>query len=386
MQCQPSPLEFLSTPSARRATRRGRPGYARRRISIHALREEGDTSLPSTISISLLFLSTPSARRATCPVVSCRSILNDFYPRPPRGGRHKSALHDLNFPVISIHALREEGDLSGCVLQVDLERFLSTPSARRATFIRRLAGACVKNFYPRPPRGGRPPLFYSSVSISGFLSTPSARRATDCSEINRDTEFISIHALREEGDPSTRPAGAAWWYFYPRPPRGGRPLGNDSGAVTNAFLSTPSARRATRAVMRASQAAIVFLSTPSARRATSILLRASTVSKFLSTPSARRATRSSALRRRCPGYFYPRPPRGGRPGRGRWSPCRKYFYPRPPRGGRHLLARHALRQNEFLSTPSARRATSFGVRVRGSSAISIHALREEGDRSLPASV
>ena len=38
---------------------------------------------------------------------------------------------------ISIHALREEGDPEGTVLMVSEEKFLSTPSARRATSLRR---------------------------------------------------------------------------------------------------------------------------------------------------------------------------------------------------------------------------------------------------------
>ena len=60
-------------------------------------------------------------------------------------------------------------------------RFLSTPSARRATF--RFA------FDERTLR---------------FLSTPSARRATD-QLFTLDGVFnISIHALREEGDSKNR--------------------------------------------------------------------------------------------------------------------------------------------------------------------------------------
>ena len=56
---------------------------------------------------------------------------------------------------------------------------------------------------------------------------------------------ISIHALREEGDladlvPATRRAD-----FYPRPPRGGRQPPPVQGQSSEAFLSTPSARRAT---------------------------------------------------------------------------------------------------------------------------------------------
>ena len=34
---------------------------------------------------------------------------------------------------------------------------------------------------------------------------------------------ISIHALREEGDPYTSLQMSAMLDFYPRPPRGGRP-------------------------------------------------------------------------------------------------------------------------------------------------------------------
>ena len=36
--------------------------------------------------------------------------------------------------------------------------------------------------------------------------------------------MISIHALREEGDAGWRSHGRTRSYFYPRPPRGGRPL------------------------------------------------------------------------------------------------------------------------------------------------------------------
>ena len=56
---------FLSTPSARRATRPLRPVWPRRGISIHALREEGDLLVPRNLTDYQVFLSTPSARRAT---------------------------------------------------------------------------------------------------------------------------------------------------------------------------------------------------------------------------------------------------------------------------------------------------------------------------------
>ena len=35
--------------------------------------------------------------------------------------------------------------------------------------------------------------------------------------------FISIHALREEGDQHSHGLRPVKSYFYPRPPRGGRP-------------------------------------------------------------------------------------------------------------------------------------------------------------------
>ena len=58
---------------------------------------------------------------------------NDFYPRPPRGGRRHTAFTSQDICDISIHALREEGDhKTGEVDYYDKE-FLSTPSARRAT-------------------------------------------------------------------------------------------------------------------------------------------------------------------------------------------------------------------------------------------------------------
>ena len=56
-------------------------------ISIHALREEGDNLLSTALGTPTGFLSTPSARRATDMGQHDRRDRNDFYPRPPRGGR-----------------------------------------------------------------------------------------------------------------------------------------------------------------------------------------------------------------------------------------------------------------------------------------------------------
>ena len=56
-----------------------------------------------------------------------------------------------------------------------------------------------------------------------FLSTPSARRATLLILVSLAVLKISIHALREEGDVKAIKGDKVIGYFYPRPPRGGRP-------------------------------------------------------------------------------------------------------------------------------------------------------------------
>ena len=80
-----------------------------------------------------------------------------------------------------------------------------------------------------------------------FLSTPSARRATTGGGCPTLRQTISIHALREEGDFSGHSRKHTSTYFYPRPPRGGRPGYRCVKHNADPFLSTPSARRATLA-------------------------------------------------------------------------------------------------------------------------------------------
>ena len=123
--------------------------------------------------------------------------------------------------------------------------------------------------------------------------------------------------------------------FYPRPPRGGRPAGREGGYMAGA-ISTHALRE---------EGDLVF---PIVNTSAGI---------FLPTPSARRATRTAVSFALFYGYFYPRPPRGGRlpdgqliylsnnisthalreEGDGRRESTAgrvRYFYPRPPRGGR----------------------------------------------------
>ena len=89
--------------------------------------------------------------------------------------------------MISIHALREEGDRSPDFVALADERFQSTPSARRATHFHKIGNRLVvisihalreegdyfcvplsplrKDFNPRPPRGGRPSVFQPAIAI-----------------------------------------------------------------------------------------------------------------------------------------------------------------------------------------------------------------------------
>ena len=148
---------------------------------------------------------------------------------------------------ISIHALCEEGDGASC------------PSMVRKA-----------NFYPRPLRGGRPRYAVehgAAEDISIHALCEEGDRGISCRLVHLFP--ISIHALREEGD---------------------------------------------QLVFDAIQREFQFLSTPSARRATR-----QTVWK-----DVKKAISIHALREE--GDELPAD----------WEVDEPYFYPRPPRGGRQL--------------------------------------------------
>ena len=80
---------FLSTPSGWRATAWYCPTCRAERISIHALRVEGDFDLREPTAAPEIFLSTPSGWRATLISGSQPPPRRYFYPRPPGGGRQQ---------------------------------------------------------------------------------------------------------------------------------------------------------------------------------------------------------------------------------------------------------------------------------------------------------
>ena len=171
-------------------------------ISIHALREEGDTGADIDALELDEFLSTPSARRATWLVCAFIAVVR-FLSTPSARRATRPAVLPNFLDIISIHALREEGDFIRYSAQASWYPFLSTPSARRATNCARRLYRHARYFYPRPPRGGRQVAMFRLIVVMEFLSTPSARRATVHRGEQRIVSLISIHALREEGDKCT---------------------------------------------------------------------------------------------------------------------------------------------------------------------------------------
>ena len=124
-----------------------------------------------------------------------------------------------------------------------------------------------------------------------FLSTPSARRATVDRHASRCFVHISIHALREEGDKQLKPSKTQRRHdFYPRPPRGGRQDQNDLRKFNVQFLSTPSARRATHGPLEINAYKIISIHALREEGDHRTMAVCSPRVSFLSTPSARRAT------------------------------------------------------------------------------------------------
>ena len=148
---------FLSTPSARRATDLLTVQVVNLDISIHALREEGDSV--DFIADKSADISIHALREEGDKVLPVEfSKTSDFYPRPPRGGRlrhHRSChLRQYFYPRPPRGGRRR---FITCSTSAKL--FLSTPSARRATGTFHGASRNTPYFYPRPPRGGRPLTF-----------------------------------------------------------------------------------------------------------------------------------------------------------------------------------------------------------------------------------
>ena len=170
---------------------------------------------------------------------------------------------------ISIHALRVEGDWVCDEVDLGEERFLSTPSGWRAT---------TKLTQPEQIRF----ISIHALRVEGDVIVVKASRVKPISihalrvegdleshKIVNDEFVISIHALRVEGDASSSTGFSSIFYFYPRPPGGGRPTGTYSYTLAPTdFYPRPPGGGRRKIRLQELEIEIVFLSTPSGWRAT----------------------------------------------------------------------------------------------------------------------
>ena len=149
------------------------------RISIHALREEGDVPASSSLIAYTYFYPRPPRGGRQQGGASTPGGAQDFYPRPPRGGRPCRGDGRNHDRQISIHALREVGD--------------SLKIRSRVVALKISIHALREEGDSLFPCEEQPGLTISIHALreEGDISTSGCRRKP---------RPISIHALREEGD------------------------------------------------------------------------------------------------------------------------------------------------------------------------------------------
>ena len=108
----------------------------------------------STLMIFAVFLSTSPARGTTSEIQSCKELSLFLSTSPARGTTGVHGAHIKIFKI-SIHVPREgDDDRYFELFSPTLDFYPRPPRGGRP----RLLGPLVQwlNFYPRPPRGGRP--------------------------------------------------------------------------------------------------------------------------------------------------------------------------------------------------------------------------------------
>ena len=198
------------------------PHRSSKPISIHALRGEGDNVLVGCPANARAHFNPRPPWGGRPPAPTRSTTRRDFNPRPPWGGRQTGFRLNCSAHLISIHALRGEGDMQAL-----------SPYQKQ------------KHFNPRPPWGGRPITEKVECKQLAFQSTPSVGRATPFQRRWQSSrahfnprppwggrqefegekppeEKISIHALRGEGDHTYIFCLCRCRDFNPRPPWGGR--------------------------------------------------------------------------------------------------------------------------------------------------------------------
>ena len=191
---------------------------------------------------------------------------------------------------ISIHAPREGGDPRKLNTNAGCSRYFNPRPPRGGR--PRSAPSIIRshNFNPRPPRGGRLfTKFRTDVLAGTFQSTPPARGATRQWSESSGGGDISIHAPREGGDLASLVLYQRCWIsihapreggdlaeiitamgdsdFNPRPPRGGRRYRRNLPPAYANFNPRPP-RGGRRMLSCLITISCIFQSTPPARGAT----------------------------------------------------------------------------------------------------------------------
>ena len=216
-------------------------------------------------------------------------------------------------------------------------------------------------FYPRPPCGGRRAALAVPWILSIFLSTPSLRRATlQTTRTGMEVYAISIHALLAEGDISqSRPI---FWAVL--------------------FLSTPSLRRATCCVLWADGGGFISIHALLAEgdaagargiHGIPISIHALLAEGDLESWPEKELRKISIHALLAEGDYFT-------------VVMSTLFsisiHALLAEGDLHSTV-HFLQVNQFLSTPSLRRATVPETNNKEVVEISIHALLAEGDPAFP---
>ena len=191
----------------------------------------GRRARPAPTRTSMVFLSTPSARRATLIAKHGSPSKGDFYPRPPRGGRLSDVQSAPPAPAplstsstCRVYTMHKNfyprpprgGRQLFPLFWLILLLFLSTPSARRATNLYRfIADFCVISIHALREEGDMVslPLVHHLV-----ISIHALREEGDrIHSHKRYPRPISIHALREEVDALAAHAVAVRLIFLSTP-------------------------------------------------------------------------------------------------------------------------------------------------------------------------
>ena len=147
------------------------------KISIHALLAESDIPHRFALWPPQRFLSTLSLRRATGRSERMGYPSANFYPRSPCGERLRDFAIQNRQRSISIHALLAESDADFIDADRHKQRFLSTLSLRRATYL------------------SSPDSKLYDISIHALLA-----ESDDHAAQYQRRLLISIHALLAESD------------------------------------------------------------------------------------------------------------------------------------------------------------------------------------------